>query len=105
MTIERGPLEDILSKDTYDYISVDSQHSPFNEYNLVALCAIAEDIGIDVHFRIKHTRQSYLLMKLSTQLKVSSKGKLSRIAMTRCRIVSSSFARFLGATTGLTTLR
>lgn len=61
MTIERGPLEDILSKDTYDYISVDSQHSPFNEYNLVALCAIAEDIGIDVHFRIKHTRQSYLV--------------------------------------------
>ena len=64
MTIEKGPLEEILGKDSYDYISVDSQHSPFNEHNLVALCALAEDIGIDVHFRIKHTRQSYLVGNL-----------------------------------------
>ena len=57
----KGQLEDILSKDTYDLIGVDSQHSAFDEDKLVRFCAIAEDLGVPVQFRIKHTRHAYLI--------------------------------------------
>jgi 4-hydroxy-2-oxoheptanedioate aldolase len=59
--IERGRLEDILGQDTYGFISVDSQHSAYNEDRLVACCALAEAVGIPVQFRIKHTRHAYLI--------------------------------------------
>ena len=57
----RGQLEEILSKDTYDFISLDSQHSPYNEEKLVTFCSIAEDLGMPVQFRIKNTRHAYLI--------------------------------------------
>ena len=58
---DRGQLEDILSKDTYDFISLDSQHSPYNEEKLVTFCSIAEDLGMPVQFRIKNTHHAYLI--------------------------------------------
>ena len=33
----RSQLEDILSKDTYDFVAADAQHSPYNEDSLVVL--------------------------------------------------------------------
>ena len=42
----------ILSKDTYGFLTIDSQHSPFNEEKLVAFCSIAQDLGMPVQFRI-----------------------------------------------------
>jgi 2-keto-3-deoxy-L-rhamnonate aldolase RhmA len=59
--IDRSRLETILSQDAYDFVAVDSQHSPYNEERLVAFCAMAEDVGIPVQFRIKHTRHAYLI--------------------------------------------
>ncbi|MGE3540036.1 MAG: aldolase/citrate lyase family protein [Candidatus Tectimicrobiota bacterium] len=61
MHIERGRLEDILSRDTYSFVSVDSQHSAYNEELLVSFCAMAAAVGIPVQFRIKHTRHAYLI--------------------------------------------
>ena len=58
---DRAKIESILEKYPYDFLSVDSQHSPFSEHKLVELCEMADDIGIDVHFRIKHTRHAYLV--------------------------------------------
>jgi 2-dehydro-3-deoxyglucarate aldolase/4-hydroxy-2-oxoheptanedioate aldolase len=58
---EKSRLEDILSRDTYGFVSVDSQHSPYNEDRLVAFCAMTEGMGIPVQFRIKHTRHAYLI--------------------------------------------
>ena len=58
---DRGRLEEILSKDTYDFISLDSQHSPYNEEKLVTFCALAQDLGMPVQFRIKNTRHAYLI--------------------------------------------
>jgi len=57
----RGELEDILSRDTYSFVSVDSQHSAFNEEKLVEFCAMAEELDMPVQFRIKHTRHAYLI--------------------------------------------
>lgn len=64
ITADRKRLEDILSQDSYNYVSVDSQHSAFNEEKLVQFCAIAEEVDIPVQFRIKHTRHAYLIGNL-----------------------------------------
>ena len=61
MSASRSQLEDILGKDSYGFVAVDSQHSPFNEERLVEFCAIAEELDIPVQFRIKHTRHAYLI--------------------------------------------
>ena len=57
----RDRLEEILSKDSYDFIWVDSQHAAFNEERLVEMCKMAEEIGMQVLLRIKHTRHTYLV--------------------------------------------
>ncbi len=57
----QSQLEDILGRDTYGFVSVDSQHSPYNEDQLVAFCGMAESLGIPVQFRIKNTRHAYLI--------------------------------------------
>ncbi len=59
MNSSRSRLEEILGADSYDFVSIDSQHSPFNEERLVEFCLMAQDIGIPVHFRIKHTRYTF----------------------------------------------
>ncbi len=59
MNSSRSRLEEILGADSYDFVSIDSQHSPFNEERLVEFCLMAQDIGIPVHFRIKHTRFTF----------------------------------------------
>ena len=61
LNTSRSQLEDILGKDSYTFVSVDSQHSPYNEERLVEFCATAEEVGIPVQFRIKHTRHAYLI--------------------------------------------
>ena len=61
MPIERSRLEDVLSRDTYSFVTVDSQHSAYNEERLVAFCALAEEVGIPVQFRIKYPRHAYLI--------------------------------------------
>lgn len=57
----RSQLEDILSKDTYDFIHADAQHSPYNEESLVSFCETTNELGVPVQFRIKHTRLAYLV--------------------------------------------
>ena len=56
----RSQLEAILSN-TYGFLTIDTQHSPFNEENLVAFCSTAQDLGMPVQFRIKNTRHTYLI--------------------------------------------
>ena len=50
-----------VEEDGYDFVAVDSQHSPYNEDRLVAFCNMANELGILVNFRIKHTRNAYLI--------------------------------------------
>jgi 2-keto-3-deoxy-L-rhamnonate aldolase RhmA len=61
LQIDRRRLEYILGQDAYEFVAVDSQHSPYHEERLVACCAMAEDVGIPVQFRIKHPRHAYLI--------------------------------------------
>lgn len=57
----RSQIEATLSQDSYDLISIDSQHAAFNEDKLVSFCAMATGLGVPTQFRIKNTRQAYLI--------------------------------------------
>ncbi len=60
LTSTKDQIEQAFSKDpAYNYISVDSQHGPLDETKLVELTHAAQELGIPVHFRIKHTRYAY----------------------------------------------
>ena len=61
ITAEKGLMEDILSKDNYDFIHADSQHGAYSEERLVRYCETAKEVGIPVQFRIKHPRHAYLV--------------------------------------------
>jgi 2-keto-3-deoxy-L-rhamnonate aldolase RhmA len=61
MDIERAHLEDILGQHDCDYLSLDAQHGPFNETQLAAFCAMAQDFKLPVQVRIKHTRHAHLI--------------------------------------------
>ena len=54
-------FEAILGADDYDFVSIDSQHTPFNEERIAAFCEMAAARDVFVQFRIKHTRQAYLI--------------------------------------------
>ena len=58
---DRGHLEDILGKDTYDFVSIDSQHSALSDERLVEFCNMAAEMDVYVQCRVKHTRHSYLV--------------------------------------------
>ncbi|HJO83320.1 MAG: aldolase/citrate lyase family protein [SAR202 cluster bacterium] len=60
LTATKSEIEDILGRDTYDFLSSYAQHSPYNEERLVEFCGIADELGMPVQFRIKHTRHTYL---------------------------------------------
>ncbi len=57
----KNQLADMWSTGRYDYIWIDSQHTPYSDELLVKYCAAAEELGIDVQLRIPHTRQAYLV--------------------------------------------
>ena len=54
-------METIVSKDNYAFVTTDSQHAAFNEETLVTFCKHAKSLGMPAQFRIKHTRETYLI--------------------------------------------
>ena len=57
----KNELADIWSTGNYDYVWIDGQHTAFREEQLAEYCAAAEELGIDVQFRIPHTRHAYMV--------------------------------------------
>ena len=60
----RDEMEAVLGQGTYDLVSVDHQHGPANEDQLVEYCAMASEFDVGVQLRIKHTRNAYLIGNL-----------------------------------------
>ena len=60
-TIGRDDLAALLATGPYDFLSVDSQHAPYDEERLTAFCKMTAKMGIPVQFRIKHTQHTYLV--------------------------------------------
>jgi staphyloferrin B biosynthesis citrate synthase len=44
---------------TYDFIWLDSQHSPYSDHHLVSFTGAAEQLGIPVQLRVPHTREAH----------------------------------------------
>lgn len=61
MMIDRDALAARVEQGGYDFVAVDSQHAAYNEDRLVEFCNIADGLDIPVNFRIKHTRNAYLI--------------------------------------------
>ncbi len=60
-TTDADTLRSIVDRGPYDFVSVDSQHAPYNEERLISFCETAAELGVPVQFRIKHTRHTYLV--------------------------------------------
>jgi 2-keto-3-deoxy-L-rhamnonate aldolase RhmA len=52
-------LATALAGGKYDFIWLDSQHSPYSDQHLVSFTASAEQLGIPVQLRIPHTREAH----------------------------------------------
>ena len=61
ITDSKSRIEEIMGSSDYKYLSADSQHSAYNEGQLIEFCEAADQVGVPVVFRIKHTRHSYLV--------------------------------------------
>lgn len=61
MDADRDRVQAVVESGPYDYVSIDSQHAPYNEDRLFAFCEMAQELGVPAQFRIKHTRHSYLV--------------------------------------------
>ena len=61
VTLTRERFEAILRQGPYDFVAIDSQHTPFNEERIAEFCAMAAERDVFVQFRIKHTRNAYLI--------------------------------------------
>ena len=59
--IERDAFRRIVELGACDFVFTDSQHSPYSEDRLVALAGMAKELKLPLHFRIKHTRHTYLI--------------------------------------------
>jgi 2-keto-3-deoxy-L-rhamnonate aldolase RhmA len=58
---DRAAFKDIVQRDAYSFVTLDAQHSPYDEVRLVEYCAMADELGLPVQLRIKHTRHAYLI--------------------------------------------
>jgi len=54
-------IEKLLDYYDYDFICVDSQHSPTNEDYLMKICEAAYELDKPIHYRIDHRRHAYLI--------------------------------------------
>ena len=61
VTMGRDDLAALIPTGPYDFVSVDSQHAPYDEERLTAFCKMAAEMDIPVQFRIKHTQHTYLV--------------------------------------------
>ena len=59
--VARKQVEFALSKGDYHLLYIDGQHSAYSDAQIVAFCALAEELGLPVQLRIPHTRLAYLI--------------------------------------------
>ena len=59
MWTDQDRLATVLKQDNYDFVWTDGQHAPLEENRLYTFCSMVAESGLDVLFRIKHTREVY----------------------------------------------
>ena len=61
LSTSKAELAAMWATGRYDYIWIDSQHTPYIDQLLVDYCQAAGELGIDVQLRIPHTRQAHMV--------------------------------------------
>ena len=61
LSTSKEELANMWATGRYDYVWIDSQHTPYSDQLLVDYCHAAEELGIDVQLRIPHTRQAHMV--------------------------------------------
>lgn len=61
LSTSKEELADMWTTDRYDYVWIDSQHTPYSDQLLVDYCQAAGELDIDVQLRIPHTRQAFMV--------------------------------------------
>ena len=61
LSTSKAELAAMWATGRYDYIWIDSQHTPYSDQLLVDYCQAAVELGIDVQLRIPHTRQAHMV--------------------------------------------
>ncbi len=61
VTTSRDELMAVMEKGPYGFVSLDAQHTALNEERVAEFCGMAEEMGVFVMFRIKHTRHAYMV--------------------------------------------
>jgi 2-keto-3-deoxy-L-rhamnonate aldolase RhmA len=56
---DKDQLASVWAGGKYDFIWLDSQHSPYTDHHLVSFTGAAEQLGIPVQLRIPHTREAH----------------------------------------------
>ena len=56
-------FEKALNVRDYDFVQADSQHSPHTDETLVSYCQLASEYNMPVRYRIRHTREAYLICR------------------------------------------
>ena len=61
LSTSKAELAAMWATGRFDYIWIDSQHTPYSDRLLVDYCQAAGELGIDVQLRIPHTRQAHMV--------------------------------------------
>ena len=61
MDSSREQVQAAIKQDACDMIYIDSQHGAHTEWDIVRICSAAEEQGVPVQLRIKHTRYAHLI--------------------------------------------
>jgi len=54
-------VQELIRRDACEMIYIDSQHGPHTEWDVARTCTAAEELGVGVQLRIKHTRYAHLI--------------------------------------------
>ncbi|MEO2005638.1 MAG: aldolase/citrate lyase family protein [Candidatus Poribacteria bacterium] len=54
-------VQEFIRRDACEMIYIDSQHGPHTEWDVARICTAAEELGVGVQLRIKHTRYAHLI--------------------------------------------
>jgi len=61
MNSTREQVLNTINQNSPDMLYIDSQHGAHTEWDIVRICAAAEELDVPVQLRIKHTRHTYLI--------------------------------------------
>jgi 4-hydroxy-2-oxoheptanedioate aldolase len=61
MDSSREQVLEAIDRDPCDMLYVDAQHGPYADWDIVRICAAAEELNVPVQMRIPHLRHAYLI--------------------------------------------